>query len=174
MQDPPDPATTNGYIRLSADVLRSAFAEWVIYHSPVADRLREMSNRVARNDKGRASRGEWARVGLRKSLSGSPWQRVLRIATGIDPYAFLTSFTIYHEAVGLDPATLIRVLADPEESETLRIRWKVQPALPIVSLERLLSTFPESPPPRLDGFDGPGGDRGNPSLPVVNGLFSDS
>lgn len=109
------------YRRLACGVLTTAIAHYFVWHSAVGKSVRIASSKIKRRKNGQARSGEWKRVGI-ECRPGNGLDRLVAIVTGPDPAKFLTSQTMWHDALGVEAGQFADLLDSParlREAEAL-------------------------------------------------------
>lgn len=105
-----------GYKRLAAALIFDGLRAYERWHDPKAMRYRRMCANELAGPKGGYTAKQFERYGMTRTRVLAEWCR--DHAGGRDPYIFLTSNSVWHELLDLDPTKVKRLLA--EDPKTLR------------------------------------------------------
>jgi len=103
-----------GYKRLAAALIFDGLRAYERWHDPRAMNYRRMQANELANPQGGYSDDQWAAYGMKKTRVLLEWCQAH--AGGRDPYIFLTTNSIWHELIDLDPARVKTLLGEDKDA----------------------------------------------------------
>ena len=99
-----------GYKRLAAALIFDGLRAYERWHDPRAMNYRRMQANELASPRGAYTAAQWALYGMKRTRPLLEWCQAH--SGGRDPYIFLTTNSIWHELIDLDPARVKRLLGE--------------------------------------------------------------